>query len=168
MRCYCILITILIVLSRESFCFIASTNSRSRTVAQSMSTEDLQGLLTSTLTHHKNGDLEQAMTGYKTLLDYDLNAQTISTICSNAGAIAMSFGDYSLARDWFKRGVRAMPDNPTTHYNLAITLTSKLYEHEEALKITRYSVRASRVTPSVIQGRPRACIRSSCNFKKRQ
>ena len=99
-----------------------------------MSTEDLQGLLTSTLNHHKNGELEQAMIGYKKLLNYDLNAQTTSTICSNAGAIAMSTGDYQSARDWFTRGVQAMPDNPTTHYNLAITLTSKLNDHEGALK----------------------------------
>ena len=133
MRYYCILATILAVFSCKSFCFIATTNSRPRT-AQSMSGEDLQGLLTSTLTHHKNGELEQAMIGYKALLDYDLNAQTTSTICSNAGAIAMSTGDYSLAREWFKKGIEAMPDNPTTHYNLAITLTSKLHEHEDALR----------------------------------
>ena len=65
--------------------------------------------------------------------DYKLNPQTASTICSNAGAIAMSVGDYALARDWFTKGIDVMPDNPTTHYNLAITLTSKLNEHEEAL-----------------------------------
>ena len=94
----------------------------------------MPSLLKAALTHHKNGELEAALQAYEELLQYDLNPSITSTIASNAGAIEMVNGDYESARVWFLKGVEAQPENGGAHYNLAITLTSKLGSHEEALR----------------------------------
>jgi len=100
----------------------------------SMSGLSAAELLNAALTAHKSGDYQSALVGYNSLLSMPLTPSAASTICSNAGAILMALGDYSSAKEYFEKGIKSQPDNPQSHFNLAVILTSKLSLHTEALE----------------------------------
>ena len=97
------------------------------------SSSDASVILTDALEAHKAGDLKTALENYNRLILMPLNPSTMSAVSCNAGAIYMSIGDYDTASDFFRRGVDMQPENANAHYNLAVTLTSKLGRHSEAL-----------------------------------
>ena len=62
----------------------------------------------------------------------------------------MSYGDYEQARKSFEDAVEIDPEDSMAHYNLAITLTSKLNDHRQALKHARLASKIDTDNPSIL------------------
>lgn len=134
-----LLLSLLLCSLRPILPFPASLPHNAASDAKKMSsiasgTSSAADLLTASLQAHKSGDYQAALEGYNSLLSLSLNPSTASAICSNAGAIFMAQGDYAVAKEYFEKGIMAQPDNPQSHFNLAVILTSKLGLHLEALQ----------------------------------
>ena len=92
----------------------------------------LAQLIQRALEAHKNGQLDEAISAYENVLP-GLTGKLASTLHSNVGAIYMSKGENDLAREHFSSAVAAEPDNPQSHFNLAVILTSKFDAHGKAI-----------------------------------
>jgi len=97
---------------------------------------------------HKAGKLEEALLAYQGLVDL-VPPVLQTTLYSNIGAIFNSRGEYDEAVHSFRTALLASPDNAQAHFNLAVTLTSKLGQHSESLKHCR---RALLLSPSMLKG----------------
>ena len=53
----------------------------------------------------------------------------------------MQKSDYFNARLNFFKAIECSPSNGQSHFNLAVLLTSKLGEHEEALKLVEEAIK---------------------------
>jgi tetratricopeptide (TPR) repeat protein len=90
------------------------------------------------LSFHKNGDWENAIISYEDLLtpqyEDSLTNQTQATLRNNIGSLYMQQEKYDLAKFHLTKAVEYMPDNSTSHYSLAILLTTKLNQHGKAIR----------------------------------
>jgi tetratricopeptide (TPR) repeat protein len=100
--------------------------------------QDLVTLVKDALSLHQKGNLDDALDGYDKLVNdlHKLTPAMGATIHSNRGAILLQQGNYELAKDAFLAATNTEPENVNAHYNLAVTLTSKLNEHANAMKHT--------------------------------
>ena len=97
--------------------------------------EALGARITAALDAHKNGFLDAALAAYEEVLpDVRGTGKLESTLRNNAAAIYMGQGNHAAARTHFSAAVASDPDNPQSHYNLAVLLTSKFGEHGKAIR----------------------------------
>ena len=97
--------------------------------------QELGARITAALDAHKNGLLDAALAAYEEVLpDVRGTGKLESTLRNNAAAIHMGKGDNAAARTHFTAAVASDPDNPQSHYNLAVILTSKFGEHGQAIR----------------------------------
>ena len=111
---------------------------------------DVQVKVQSALKLHKNGDMTAALIAYDELIPYlnGVNGGVAATIHSNRGALLTNAGNYELAKEAFSAAVSAQPENINAHFNLAVTLTSRLGEH---LKALRHCATALRLDPQHVK-----------------
>lgn len=91
------------------------------------------------LEHHKNGNFDKALIFYHRALPH-VNNELAVTLNNNAGAIYTQLGQYELAKERFEASVAADPSNAKAHFNLAVTLSARLGQHEEALISCRRAI----------------------------
>lgn len=94
---------------------------------------------------HKNGNTEDALEAYKQLV-HEVPPLLQTTLYSNMGAIFSAQGEYEQAATAFGMAIAAAPESANAHYNMAVTLTSKLANHGRALK---HCAIALRINPSL-------------------
>lgn len=89
---------------------------------------------------HKGGQLGEALAAYSSLVG-EVPPQLATSLHSNTGAIHSALGDYDAAAQSFIAAIASSPDNAQAHFNLAVTLTSKLNKHETALEHCKTALR---------------------------
>lgn len=94
---------------------------------------------------HKSGKLEEALVAYQAVVKL-VPPQLATTLHSNIGAIYSTLGQYESAGLAFGAAIETSPENAQAHFNLAVTLTSKLGQHAKALK---HCSIAMRLNPSM-------------------
>ena len=94
---------------------------------------DLSSKIKNVLSLHKAGEYSQALREYESIILDLPKGDLMSQLSSNAGSIYMVLGDYENARVKFEQAVDSNDTNSQAHYNLAVTLTSKLNLHDKAL-----------------------------------
>lgn len=129
------------------------------TMAQTASNDgngiSVQELLTRAVQLHQEGELEGALEAYDLFTsrapkETDVAKSTLSSIHSNIGAIHSSYGNFEQARSSFQDAVEINPEDSMAHYNLAITLTSRLSNHRQALKHARLAAQIDSGNPSIL------------------
>ena len=97
---------------------------------------DIVGTLQNALKLHKAGDLKNAIVEYEKLVPHvdKVTSSVGASIHSNIGAILLQQGDYEGAKKAFLDATTVEPDNVNAHFNLAVTLTSKLGQHAQAIR----------------------------------
>lgn len=110
---------------------------------------DLKKILQDTLVNHKQGNFEDAIEGYETLIssfrtrNIEQDRPTLLTLYSNLGALYMSLGQYDDAERKFSDAIEYFPSHSNSHFNLAVLLTSKLNKHPQALKHCSLAIKYS-------------------------
>ena len=92
----------------------------------------LSDRITGALGLHKKGLLDEAIVAYESVLP-NLTGKLASTLHSNVGAIYMNKGENDQAKKHFMLAVDVEPQNPQSHFNLAVLLTSKFEAHGKAI-----------------------------------
>eukprot|EP01031_Cornospumella_fuschlensis_P032319 gene32319-39086_t len=106
-----------------------------------MSAEELNSKIQRVLMLHKNGQIADAIAGYRDLIPI-VPPQIQLSLHGNLGALLMAEGEYEAARDSFASAVAISPNHASSQYNLAVLLTSKFNQHAKALKHCALAIRA--------------------------
>eukprot|EP01031_Cornospumella_fuschlensis_P032217 gene32217-38967_t len=106
-----------------------------------MSAEELNSKIQRVLMLHKNGQIADAIAGYRDLIPI-VPPQIQLSLHGNLGALLMAEGEYEGARDSFASAVAIAPNHASSQYNLAVLLTSKFNQHAKALKHCALAIRA--------------------------
>lgn len=102
--------------------------------SSSASSPGLGDQIQAALQLHKSGLAAEALVEYSRLIPMLPSGQLASTLNSNAGSILLAAGEYERARDYFAAAVDADPQSSQAHFNLAVTMSSKFNQDNEALK----------------------------------
>ena len=114
---------------RVTSSFISAAMTANSKESESLTLSDR---ITGALGMHKNGQLDEAIVAYESVLP-NLTGKLASTLHSNVGAIYMNKGENDQAKKHFTLAVDAEPQNPQSHFNLAVLLTSKFEAHGKAI-----------------------------------
>ena len=98
---------------------------------------------------HRSGDLASALREYEAVIPMLPPGDVASLINSNAGSIYSINGDYESAKLKFEQAVAAKDNNAQAHFNLAVTLSSKLNLHDKALT---HCIKAMKINPKLHKG----------------
>lgn len=98
--------------------------------------QDLSQRITAALAAHKRGELDEALSAYELVIPdvLGIGGKLESTLRNNAAAIYMNKGDYDAAKTHFMAAIQCEPNDPQSHFNLAVILTSKFNEHGKAIR----------------------------------
>ena len=126
--------------------------------------DQLTNMVHTALSEHQSGNLKGAIDSYEAVLPH-LSGTIKASLSGNVGALYMNQGDYEKARHHFQNAVQADEANPSSHYNLAVILTSNFNEHGlairhcgTAIKLDENNYKAHHLMGNILQniGRPKA------------
>jgi len=104
------------------------------TQSPNANSQNLVDRLQSVLAKHKQGLIDEAITGYEEIIPLLPDSPTKVSLIGNLGSLLLSIGQYDKVYTYFDQAVTIAPDDSNAHFNLAVLLTSKLQQHGKAIK----------------------------------